>query len=608
MREAETVLEVIRERGKRGLPLERIYRLLFNRELYLRAYGRLYRNSGAMTQGSTSETVDGMSLAKIDAIIDAVAHERYRWTPVRRTYIEKKNSTKLRTLGIPTWSDKLLQEVIRSILDAYYEPQFSPLSHGFRPNQGCHTALQEIAETWTGTTWFIEGDITQCFDSIDHEVLLSILAEKLHDNRFLRLIANLLKAGYLEDWKYGTALSGVPQGGVVSPILSNIYLDKLDKFVEKNLLPRYNKGDKRKRNPAYRRLEYAISYQKKRGRFEMVKKLRRQMRCLPSKEPADPDYRRLRYVRYADDILLGFSGPRAEAEEIKHQLAEFLQNDLKLALSDRKTLITHARSQAARFLGYEITVLYNDTKLNKHGKRILNGTVGLKVPVDVIKAKCKPYLLHGKPTQRAERRHDSDYSIVAQYQAEYRGIVQYYQLAFNVCRFARLKGVMEHSLTLTLAGKHRTSVPKVYKKYGAIIHTPLGTYKGLRVVIERGEGKRPLIAEWGGIPLRRRKKVVLDDQPHRVWNVKTELLQRVLADTCEMPGCNSQENIEVHHVRALKDLQMRRPGPKPEWAKVMAARHRKTLVVCRKCHRDIHAGRPTGTQRLRNRTLESRVR
>jgi group II intron reverse transcriptase/maturase len=231
MRSAETVLGIIRERGRRGLPLEDVYRQLFNPDLYLRAYGRLARNAGALTPGSTAETADGMSRASIDAIIDALRHERYRWRPVRRVYIEKKRSKKKRPLGIPTWSDKLLQEVLRSILEAYYEPQFSPRSHGFRPSRGCHTALAEIRQNWTGTRWFIEGDIAQCFDRLDHQVLLAILHERIHDQRFLRLIENLLKAGYLEDWKFNRTLSGTPQGGVVSPILANIYLDRLDQLV-----------------------------------------------------------------------------------------------------------------------------------------------------------------------------------------------------------------------------------------------------------------------------------------------------------------------------------------------------------------------------------------
>ncbi len=225
MQDAETVLNVIRERGERGLPLENIYRLLYNRNLYLRAYGRIYSNQGATTKGVTAETVDGMSLAKIDRIIEALRYERFRWTPVRRVNIPKPNG-KTRALGIPTWTDKLLQEVIRMILEAYYEPQFSDRSHGFRPNRGCHTALSNVTTHWTGVRWFVEGDIKGCFDNIDHDVLLSVLGEKLHDNRFLRLLKYLLKAGYVEDWKYGGTLSGTPQGGIVSPILANIYLNQ----------------------------------------------------------------------------------------------------------------------------------------------------------------------------------------------------------------------------------------------------------------------------------------------------------------------------------------------------------------------------------------------
>jgi len=299
MRNAETILGIIRDRGKRRLPLEDVYRQLFNRTLYLRAYGRLTRNKGAMTPGSTTETVDAMSLAKIEAIIDAIRHERYRWTPVRRAFIPKK-SGKRRALGLPTWSDKLLQEVLRSILEAYYEPQFSQYSHGFRPGRGCHTTLGEITRHWRGVKWYIEGDVTQCFERLDHQILLSILQEQIHDNRFLRLITNLLKAGYLEDWKYHVTLSGVPQGGVVSPVLSNLYLDRLDRFVETVLLSAYNRGDRRGNYPPYKALLKAAWTKRKQGDRHGAKMLRRQAQRLPSRDPHDPGFRRLWYVRYAD--------------------------------------------------------------------------------------------------------------------------------------------------------------------------------------------------------------------------------------------------------------------------------------------------------------------
>ena len=248
MQSAETVLGVLRERGGRGLPCDELYRQMFNPQLYLLAYGRIYSNQGAMSPGANAETADGMTIGKIDAIIEAMRHERYRFTP-RQADVHPEKNGKLRPLGPPTWSDKLVGEVVRLLLEAYYEPQFSDHSHGFRPGRGCHTALREIANTWTGTTWFIEGDISDCFTSLDHEIMVEILAEKIHDNRFLRLIRNMLTAGYLEEWKWNATLSGVPQGGVVSPVLSNIYLHKLDTYVETVLIPQYTRGNSRRRNP-----------------------------------------------------------------------------------------------------------------------------------------------------------------------------------------------------------------------------------------------------------------------------------------------------------------------------------------------------------------------
>jgi group II intron reverse transcriptase/maturase len=586
MRNAETLLGIIQERGRRKLPLGDIYRQLYNRDLYLRAYGRLYRNDGAMTPGSTTETVDAMSLEKIDAIIAALRDECYRWTPVRRTYIPKK-SQKLRPLGLPIWSDKLLQEVIRSLLEAYYEPQFNQCSHGFRPGRGCHTALGEITRRWRGVKWFIEGDISQCFDRLSHDLMLTILSESLHDNRFLRLLANLLKAGYMEDWKYHATLSGVPQGGVASPILSNIYLDRLDRFVETVLLPVHNRGSRRKPYRPYMALLNAARIKRIAGDCEEAKVLRQQAQHMPSRDPFDPNFRRLWYVRYADDWLLGFSGPREEAEEIKQQLAEFLRDTLKLELSQTKTLITNARIEAAHFLGYEVVNQNADDKQHRaQRRRCINGVPGLKVPVEVIRTKCNRYMRNGKPIQLAARINDADYSILIQYQAEYRGFVQYYLLAFNVHRLWRLHRVMELSLTKTLADKHKISVTQVYRKYQRTIPTPHGTHKVLEVVHERDKDKKPLVTRFGGIELRWQKAAILNDKPKEVYGSRSEVVQRLLAQECEL--CGSTSACEVHHVRKLADLN--RPGQKekPLWVKRMATRRRKTLVVCRTCHEEIH--------------------
>jgi group II intron reverse transcriptase/maturase len=605
MRNAETVLGVIRERGRRGLPLTGIYRQLFNPERFLHAYAKLARNRGAMTPGVTAETGDGMCLAGIQAIIARLRYERYRWSPVRRIYIATKRSRKRRPLGLPTWSDKLLQEVIRSLLEAYYEPQLSDHGHGFRPGRGCHTALTEIRRTWKGVVWFIEGAIAQCFDSLDHGVLMAILREKIQDHRFVRVIANLLKAGYLEQWVYHATLRGAPQGGVVSPILSNIDRDRRDQDVEQVLLPRYPTGKVRRPNRAYPRQQAEAARLESWGYHTEARACRKQMRMLPSGDPQDPGSRRLRYGRYADDVLLGFTGPRSEAGAIKHQLGNVLREQRRLTLSEENTLIPHGRTEAARVLGYNLLVFQADHKLDKAGRRVINGKLGLRVPRDVVQAKSQPYKRHGKPIHRAEMAHDTVFSIVAHDQQGYRGLVEYYRMAYNRSALDALHRVMEQSLTMTLANKLKTRVSTIYARYRHTIQTPDGPRKVLQVIVPR-EGRRPLVAQWGGVPLKWRARAVLDDCPKPIWNGRNERLVRLLAATCEL--CGAQGDMAVPHVRALADLQQRGRAARPAWMTQMAARQRQTLVVCAACHHSIHAGRAQRSTHGKTRTLESRMR
>jgi group II intron reverse transcriptase/maturase len=594
MQGAETVLSVIRERGRKGLPLERLYRQLFNKELFLLAYGRIYSNQGAMTPGVTTETVDGMSLAKIDTIIEALRSESYRWSPARRVYIPKKNGKK-RPLGMPPWSDKLVAEVVRMLLDAYYDVRFSDRSHGFRTGRGCHTALDEVVSVWKGTHWFIEGDLADYFGSLDHKIMLSTLAAGIHDGRFLQLINRMLQAGYLEDWRWNATLSGAPQGGIASPVLSNIYLDRFDQFVEQRLIPEYTRGEKRRSEPRYHRVEHRIAKAKRHGDRDAVRALRRLRRRLPSQDPDDPGYRRLRYVRYCDDFLLGFAGPRREAQEIKSKIGEFLRDELTLELSGSKTLITHATSQAARFLGYEIRTQHADTKITR-GRRAVNGAVGLFVPRDVIRDRCARYMSKGKPALRGSLLHDEDYTIVAKYGSEYRGFVQYYLLAQDVFRLEKLRWVMETSMLKTLAGKHKSTVAKMARKYKASIDTPDGSRTCVQVTVHREQGKKPLVARFGGIPLtRKRTAVVTDLKPIMATVKRNELIRRLVAGRCEL--CEAGIGLQVHHIRKLADLNKPGRPERPSWVHLMAKRKRKTLVVCEQCHQDIHAGRATTTTR-----------
>ena len=491
----------------------------------------------------------------------------------------------LRPLGMPTWSDKLVGEVVRLLLEAFYEPQFSDTSHGFRKFRGCHTALREINNTWTGTAWFVEGDISDCFGSLDHEILLGILAEKIRDNRFLRLIRNMLKAGYLEDWTYRDTLSGVPQGGTVSPILSNVYLDKLDKFVEQELIPQYTRGATRAANPAYRQADALLRRARRRGDRAEARRLFLEMRALPSTDPMDPGYRRLKYIRYADDHILGFTGPKAEAEEIKARLAEFLRETLGLELNQQKTLITHARSQRARFLGYDITVQHSGTKIS-NGRRSANGKIALKVPPDVIRAQCARYRNHGKPWHRSRLQNLDDYDIIRVYGAEYRGVVNYYLLAKDAWRLRTLRWNAETSMLKTLAAKHQSTVSKMAARHKAKAETgdgPRTCFEARR----RRRGKPDLVARFGGIILRQdRRAVITEPVPVRVRVPRRELLARLRQRECEL--CETGTTVAVHQVAGIRELGKPKTG-QPAWAALMAKMRRKTLIVCAPCHDWIHA-------------------
>jgi hypothetical protein len=372
---------------------------------------------------------------------------------------------------------------------------------------------------------------------------------------------------------------------VVSPILSNIYLSRLDTFVETVLVPEYTQGIRRAVNPEYLKTQSAITEAMTRGERAKVRTLRQRQRSLPSKNTHDPNYRRLRYVRYADDVLLGFAGPKVEAEAIKQRLATFLHDDLRLEMSQAKTLVTHGRTSAARFLGYEITVQHTNTRITQ-GRRATNGAIGLRVPLDVIRTKCAPYTQRGKPARRPTLMNDDDYTIIGTYGAEYRGIVGYYLLATDVWRFGRLRWVMETSLLKTLAGKHDSTVSKMARKHKATVDTPHGPRTCFQARVDRGEHRKPLVAQFGGIPLKRQRHAIITDRASAPTpQVRKELVTRLLRNRCEI--CRGTDGVQAHHIRKLTDLD-NIEEPRPTWAQIMVKRRRKALVVCQSCHDQIH--------------------
>lgn len=587
-------LEIVHNRSQRGLPLERVYRKLRDKELLLIAYGRLYSKKGATTPGiDPKDTVDGMSLRRIEKITESLNDGTYKWKPVRRKEIAKKNGN-LRPLGLPSWSNKMLQEVIRTVLEAYYEPKFSEHSHAYRPNRGCHTALQEIKRKWHGTKWFIKIDILGCFDSLDHDLLLDIIFRDIKDVRFRKLLKEMLKAGYLKDWKYHRTFSGTPQGGVASPILSNIFLNELDQFVEKELKPAYTKGKRRRNDPTYQQLCRLAHQARKNGDKAARKKIIAKMRTIPSLDCYDPNFRRLKYIRYADDILLGFIGSKQEAHEIKDKLQNFLQT-LKLEAATDKTRITHA-SQKIKFLNYNIHITHDNTKLTRSiegvKRRSINRHPILSVPYTVRKEWLKLYSRNGKAIHRPELLNCSDYEIVRTYDLKFRGLVNYYALASNVSTLYHVRYHLQQSLVKTLAAKYKISVAKVYKRYAKV-----GQHKKHCITVTVDNPKnpdKPLVARFSDMPIKRKRIAIIIDKYTTSYNRRNELVHRLLANKCEL--CGSNEKIEVHHVRALKNIKKKYKGRKqpPQWAAFMIERNRKTVVACHKCHNAIHNGKYDG--------------
>jgi group II intron reverse transcriptase/maturase len=595
---ADKYLSIVNSRGKARKPLSRVYHNMRQTGLFLKAYANLYSNDGATTPGvDPSDSIQGMSLQRIENIIQKLCDGTFQWQPNRRQYAPKADG-QLRPISIPGWTDKLVQEVMRLILEAYYEPRFRNSSHGFRPHRSCQTALETISNTWTGTKWFIEGDIKGCFDNLDHNLMLTILSRDIQDNRFLKLVRQMLAAGYVDDWQYYQTYSGTPQGGVISPLLSNIVLNELDEYVEDELIPQYTKGRKRKATPEYSRLLTLRNNAKRESNLEEYKQLTKRIRQTPSTDQYAPYYRRLRYVRYADDFLLGYTGSKAEAEAIKQQIAEHLTT-LKLTMSQEKTHITHAQSQKARFLGYELKVKSSATRVskNKNGNKIryINGRIGLLVPHDVETKWVSEYSRDGKPIHINQYMQSSDYEIVAAYGARLRGVAQYYLLAQNVSlRMSRVYWVCMTSLQKTLCAKYKIKRTECYRKYWHKAENGMER-SHFQVVIQR-ENRPNLVAKCGELSLKtQRPSYIKDEIPaYYIGDKHSELIQRLLTEECEL--CGRKEPVQAHHVNKVATIRKRWQGrkEKPKWVEYMIARNRKTVMVCRSCHQDITHGRYDG--------------
>ena len=600
MRSPERVLNSLNEHSKdSSYKFERLYRLLFNEELFYVAYQKIASNGGSTTKGSDGRSIDEMSLARIETLIASLKDESYQPHPSRRVHIPKKNG-KTRPLGIPAFEDKLVQEVVRMILEAIYEGHFETTSHGFRPKRSCHTALLHIQKTFSGAKWFIEGDIKGFFDNIDHDVLVGILRERISDDRFIRLIRKFLKAGYVEDWTFHNTYSGTPQGGIVSPILANIYLDKLDKYV-KEYIRHFDMGTKRRpgkesndlaneRKRTVRKLKKIKDGTEKAALVARLKAIEQERAAFPSGDEMDGSYRRLKYIRYADDFILGVIGSKEDALRIKEDIKSFLSESLALELSEEKTLITHT-GKSAKFLGYEITVT-RDNHQRRDVRGCLRRTYGKRVRLNVSMATLRDKLLEygameiklrngkevWKPKCRSGLIFNDDLEILDRYNRETVGFCNYYLIANNCVVLHNFRYIMEYSMYKTFAGKYRSTVRKINKKYRynklfTVKYEQKGAIKSR--TFYKTSFKRRTTAFNGSC----------DIEPYSIADVsRTNLTDRLKAEKCEL--CGATGKLIMHHVRNLKDLK-----GKESWKRLMSARKRKTIALCPSCHRLRHLGK-----------------
>ncbi|SIS50563.1 reverse transcriptase/maturase family protein [Salimicrobium flavidum] len=605
-------LDVIRDVSFHGRKVTDCYRLMYNKELWIKAYAKLYPNAGNLMKGTTEETIDGFTLQKIDEIIEHLKAGTFRFSPVRRVYIPKSNGKK-RPLGVPNFQDKLVQEVMRMIIDNIYAPVFSSNSHGFREGRSCHTALSQIKNTWKGLTWCIEGDIKGFFDNINHQLLIKFISKKIEDRRFLLLIHNALTCGVMEDWQFNKTYSGTPQGGIISPLLANIYLHEFDLFMEEQM-KKFDNGKFRARSEETSVLKSKIQTTKRKINrldekyghklweeraplVEVIQDLKKISLKVPSVDPMDKNYRRMKYVRYADDFVIGIAGNKEHAMKIKGLAGKFLEKELALELREEKTLVTHLENPVP-FLGYEFRkwqeVKVKRVKYNNYGqplkKRTLSGAIKLEIPSKKIKdfALKNNYgnLDDFKITHRTKLINNSELEIAMTYNAELRGIANYYKLANNYHHLDRLFYLAESSFIKTMANKRRSTSAKVansMRKHKQGVLCLLRYDKMGDEILHPFVRLKDMPKSSGAIQA---DSTESDTFPNTLkYSSRTEFEKRLLANQCEACG-TTKGQMEVHHIRKLKDLKNKKNLKYLE--RIMMERNRKTLVLCYDCHHKHH--------------------
>lgn len=591
-----------------------LYKLVMKEDVLITAYEMMKSEAGNMTKGVTGETLDGFSKSKIHNLTRRLKDESFYFSPARRVEIPKANG-KTRPLGIAPPSEKVVQYAMKMVLEAIFEPTFSDDSHGFRPKRGCHSALQNVRSTWTGVTWIVEGDIKSFFDEIDHHRLIEILRTRIEDERFINLVWKALRAGYVVNGVFHSTEIGSPQGSIVSPMLANIYLDVFDQKVN-DWKEEYAQGHQNRapESKEYKRLQNRMKKIRKmvkhldngnsletckgvggdinatrKGLIAEIRQLKQEMLNTNAREGG---WIRLKYIRYADDWMIGVIGDKELARSLKEEAKNFLSEDLKLRLSEEKTHITHARSELAVFLGTTIKMssgeVQNGSRQGTPYKRRTGvGKPILKIPMRKILDNLAKEGYCTKdtydPKHKSTLQNLDDWDIIARYNAVFRGIYNYYSFSANKYKLGRVFYILQFSCAKTLCGKHRIkSVRKLMKRRGKLLVTK-------RIV--KGETKS--ISLFKPDSMRTTPDLFLTErEPAPMEKLFAKYFNRRSKSALGMDCCicGSDDRIQMHHVRHIRKMGEKVKG----FTRVMASVNRKQIPVCHECHWHIHRGNYDG--------------
>ena len=541
------------------------------------AYTKLKSSPGNMTPGIDKETLYGLDLPWFQNLQKELNTNKFQFRPARRLEIPKANGSGTRPLGIASPRDKIVQGAMLLILEAIFEPTFSKNSHGFRPKRGTHSALGQIKRTYTSVNWFIEGDISKCFDSFDHKLLVKLVERRVQDKGFTDLLHKALKAGYLFQGQFFSPDVGTPQGSIVSPILCNNLMHGLDDYVEK-LRGEFEIGTRHKVNPEWRRL----------SRLGQIKTIHREN--IGSRMHKDSGYKRLKYVRYADDFIIGIIGSKQDCIDLRDKIHAFLDQELSLKLNLEKTKITNAKESMAHFLGADIRI----TPLGKRPviKILRNGTSymssvnprpQLLAPIKKLVAKLESKGIAkpgGRPTKWGHMFPFEVSHIVNHYYTMWKGISNYYSFADNYGRLSSIHYILKYSCVLTLASKLKLGTArKVFKKFG----------KDLKVIVDN-KVVASFPQESYAKPSTFHNTAIAKINPlARIDKLAMATFRTKNLFDASCSHCGSTDNIEVHHVRKLRDSSK---AIKADWLTSMMSRmNRKQIPLCKTCHSDYHRGR-----------------